>query len=397
MPRSIPTPARRTWALCLVLAAAPAVPAAAAPFTPGSDTQVLERVPARVLGGPAADMAALQAAWRRDTGDLAAAVALGWRYQAEVAASGDPRYVGWIQATLRPWWGAAAPPPEVLVLRAYVHQFDHRFDAALADLSAALAADPTDTRALAWQAAIHLVRADRAAAARSCEQLAPLSTPLVAAACRAQVAALGGRAAAAADGLRQALQGPHDPDQALWSLTRLAEIEQWRGNAAAAEEAFRRALALGLADVYLEAAWADFLLEQGRPAEVLARLKDARADVLLLRLALAARAAGDAQAAAHQRTLQARFDAARLRGDTSHRKEEARHRLVLLGDAAGALPLARENFAGQKEPADALLLLQAALAARDKAAAGPALQWLAESGFEGVAWRSLASRIGALP
>lgn len=369
----------------------------AAPFTPNSDGQVLERVPARAAN---AELRQLQGAWRAAPGDLAAATRLAWRYQAEVAATGDPRTMGWIQATLLPWWNLPDPPPEVRVLRAVVLQFDHRFEPALADLAAVLAADPSHVPALAWQLAIQLVRADYVAAGSSCEQMKAHVSPLVAAACGAQLAALGGRIGPAAQALQQALAQPADAAEALWSLTRLAEIEQWRGNAAGAEAAFRRALALaaqGRADVYLEAAWADFLLEQGRPAEVLARLKDARADVLLLRLALAARAAGDPQAAVHGRTLQARFDAARLRGDTSHRKEEARYRLAVLGDAGGALPLASENFAGQKEPADALLLLQAALAARNKAAAQPALQWLERSGFEGRAWRALAAQIGALP
>jgi hypothetical protein len=371
--------------------------ARAAPFTPSSDGQVLERVPARAAN---AELRQLQAAWRAAPADLAAATRLAWRYQAEVAATGDPRYMGWIQATLRPWWSLPDPPPEVRVLRAVVRQFDHRFEPALADLAAVLAADPAHVQALAWQLAIQLVRADYEAARSSCEQLKAHVSVLVAAACGAQLDALTGRIGPAAAALAQAATRPADEAEAVWSLTRLAEIEQWRGSAAGAEAAFRRALALaaqGRADVYLEAAWADFLLEQGRPAEVLARLKDARADVLLLRLALAAKAAGDTQAAVHGRTLQARFDAARLRGDASHRKEEARFRLAVLGDAAGALPLASENFAGQKEPADALLLLQAALATRDKAAAQPALQWLARSGFEGQAWRALAARIGALP
>lgn len=394
MPRPNPTGARWLLAPVLLLALASAT---AAPFTPTRDDQVLERVPPRLRSAEPGSLQALQAAWRANPADLAAATDLAWRYQAEVAASGDPRYMGWVQAALRPWWNEAAPPAPVRVLRAVVLQFDHRFEPALADLAAALEADPTDVRALSWKTAIHLVRADHEAAARSCERMAPLTTPVLAAGCRAQVAALRGQAGAAVQGLRQALQGPHEAAEALWSLTRLAEIEQWRGDKAAAEEAFRRALALGVADVYLEAAWADFLLEQGRPAEVLARLRGATADVLLLRLALAAKATGDPQAAAHQRTLQARFDAARLRGDSTHAKEEARFRLAVLGDAAGALPLARQNYAGQKEPADALLLLQAALAARDKAAAQPALQWLAASGFEGVAWRALAQQVGALP
>ncbi|MBK6790170.1 MAG: hypothetical protein IPG77_21810, partial [Betaproteobacteria bacterium] len=42
----------------------------------------------------------------------------------------------------------------------------------------------------------------------------------------------------------------------------------------AAEAAFRDALALAVPDVYLQAAYADFLLDRGRPAEVLTLLQD---------------------------------------------------------------------------------------------------------------------------
>ena len=66
----------------------------------------------------------------------------------------------------------------------------------------------------------------------------------------------------------------------------------WRfGDNAAAERQFRAALALGIDDNFLLAAYADFLLENGRPTEVVALLgKWSRSDTLLLRLALAARA-----------------------------------------------------------------------------------------------------------
>ena len=155
---------------------------------------------------------------------------------------------------------------------------------------------------------------------------------------------------------------------------------------------------LGLADVYLQAAHADFLLDRGRAADVLALLKDrGRADVLLLRLALAAQATQDGKATDYANELFARFNAARLRGDTSHRKEEARALLALRKDAARALPLARDNWAEQREPADARVLLEAALAARDKGAAAPVLKWLADHRVESVQLLSLAGRVGALP
>lgn len=61
--------------------------------------------------------------------------------------------------------------------------------------------------------------------------------------------------------------------------------------------------------------------------------------------------------------LKARFDAAQLRGDTVHRREEARFALQLLDRPDQALKLALENWAVQKEPADARILLEAARAA----------------------------------
>ena len=375
-------------------------PARAAPVTPTDDAQVLETVPARASDPAAREMQALRQAWRAKPQNLDAATRLAWRYQAEVAATGDPRYMGYIQATLQPWWALTDPPSEVRVLRAVVLQFDHRFELALDDLRAVLAKDPGDMTAIAWQLAIQMVRADYAAARISCQQLAPGVSALVAAACRAQVDAATGQATAAAKALRAALDSEAGADigERLWSLTRLAEIEERRGQFGAAEAAFEQALALNLPDVYLQAAHADFLLDRGRAADVLLRLKDrGRADVLLLRLALAGKVAGDPKAAASQAELQARFDAARQRGDTSHRKEESRHALALRGDVPLALRLARENWAEQKEPADARTLLEAALAARDKAAAAPVLQWLADSGLESVQLRALADRVRALP
>ena len=386
--------------LLLFLACLLPLPALAAPFTPTGDAQVLETVPARATDPAARAMQALRQAWRAQPQDLGAATRLAWRYQAEVAATGDPRYMGYIQAALQPWWTQPEPPPEVRVLRAVVLQFDHRFEPALDDLRAVLGRDPQDVTAIAWQLAIQLVQADYPGARTSCQQMAPLVSPLVGTACRAQVDAMTGKAAAAAVALHASLNSEAGADigERLWSLTRLAEIEERRGEFAAAEAAFERALALNQPDVYLQAAHADFLLDRGRAADVLQRLKDrGRADVLLLRLALAAKAAGDSRAAAFQAELQARFDAARLRGDTSHRKEESRHALALRGDVPLALRLARENWAEQKEPADARTLLEAALAARDKAAAAPVLQWLADSGLESVQLRSLADRVRALP
>jgi Tfp pilus assembly protein PilF len=394
--------ARAPWlALGLLtgLALFPAV-AAAAPFIPKDDAQVLATVPARASDPRARELAAMRRQLRSQPQDVNAAVALARRYFDQVAAEGDPRYIGYAQATLRAWWDMPEPPVPVRVLRAMLLQFDHRFTPALADLDAALRAEPGNRDAWAWRAAISMVQGDYAQARRSCAQLAPLTTPLVAVACRAQVDGTTGQGDAAAQALTQALQQHRsaDADERLWSLTRLAELQERRGDFVAAEAAFREALGLAVPDVYLLAAYADFLLDCGRPTEVLSLLQGReRADVLLLRLAQAAKATGASNAAALAREMAARFDAARQRGDATHRKEESRFTLAVQGDAARALALAQENFAVQREPVDARILLEAALAAKQPAAAQPALQWLASSGIQSVALAPLAQSLQAAP
>jgi hypothetical protein len=387
-------------ALFLVLFLQIPAPAQAAPYLPATDAQVLATVPARASDPRARELVALRQAWRAQPTDVGTAVRLAQRYFDEVAAEGDPRYVGYAQAALQPWWALPDPPVTVRVLRAMLVQFDHRFDTALVDLDAAVAAEPDNAAAWSWRTAILMVQARYADARKSCEQMAALTTELVAVACRAQVDAATGQAGPAAAALRSALQrhAAASPDERLWCLTRLAETEERRGAFAAAEAAFREALALGIPDVYLQAAYADFLLDRGRPAEVLALLKDrGRADVLLLRLAQAAKAAGDAQAPALAAELAARFDAARRRGDTTHRKEESRFTLAVQGDVARALGLAQENFASQSEPVDARILLEAAVAARDKKAAQPVLDWMAASGIQSVALQPLLDALKGLP
>lgn len=377
--------------------------AGAAPRTPTADSEVLERLPARATDPRARELNRLREAWRARPQALATALPLARAYVDATAAEGDPRYIGYAQAALQPWWDLPDPPPEVRVQRAVLRQFDHQFEPALTDLDAALQVDPDLGDAWAWRAAIHLVRADYAQARRSCDGLAARAPALIATACHAQVDAVTGQAAKAASALERALQSASegDPAQRLWVQTRLAETHERLGHWAEAETAFRAGLALGRDDVYLLAAYGDFLLDRGRPAEVRVLLKDrGRADVLLLRLALAARALGApaaTEAAALSRELGARFDAAHARGDTSHQKEEARYLLGLHGDDPAsvkkALALARNNYTQQREPADARLLLEAALAARDAAAAEPALRWMSESRIESVALTSLATRL----
>ena len=76
-----------------------------------------------------------------------------------------------------------------------------------------------------------------------------------------------------------------------------------------------------------------------------------------------------------------------------HLREEARFTLELLDRPTAALELARRNWATQREPADARILLEAAAAAAEPAAARPVLDWLDRSGLEDVRIEALVDRL----
>ena len=94
--------------------------------------------------------------------------------------------------------------------------------------------------------------------------------------------------------------------------------------------------------------------------------------------------------------LTLRVEGTALRGEKLHLQEEARYLLELKGDARAALAAASENYRTQREPRDALILVEAALAVRDPAPATPALQWLEATGFESSRLRDAAAKLKAL-
>jgi len=79
-------------------------------------------------------------------GNLPLALRVAQGYLALGRVTGDPRYAGYAEAALGPWWRLDQAPQEVLVVRATLRQRAHQFDAALADLAAVLKANPATLR-----------------------------------------------------------------------------------------------------------------------------------------------------------------------------------------------------------------------------------------------------------
>jgi tetratricopeptide (TPR) repeat protein len=357
----------------------------AKPYVPQDDAIVLERLPEKsdpalrelkrmraVLGGAPRNL------------DVAAAVA---RRAIEASrATGDPRFLGQAQAALAPWWSASDAPSVVVLLRATIRQNQHDFDGALADLDRLLKASPRAAQARLTRATVLTVVGRFAAARADCVELARVASPLIVAGCLAAPESLSGSADRAYAELLRALDHPGtDVGTIEWALTLAAEIAQRLGDAVAAEQHFRAALSLDPHDAYLKGAYADFLLDAGRPRDVLPLLADdLRNDGLLLRLVLAEGRLPDQRDAfiAHRAEMAARFDAARRRGDSLHRREEARFRLGVEGDVARALQLAQDNWNVQREPADLRILADAAKAANDAAALRIVTAWISTTRLE---------------
>jgi hypothetical protein len=363
----------------------------AAARKPIDDTEVLERLPLRAADASARELVAMRSAMTASATDPAPAARLAQRYFDLAMARGDPRYVGYAEAVVARF--GEPLPASLRLIRGLLRQYRHDFSGALDDFAGALALDPDLAAAHAWRAAIYLVQANYAAAQQECVALQSLGRSTLFGGCNGLVQAYGGRLEAAYRSLQQTLETTGDADHRLWLLTRLGEVAAWRGQSAQAERHYREALNLGRDDGYLLAAWADFLLDAGRPAEVIRQLAGWEAsDSLLLRLAEAGAALKSPGAARLAQTLEDRFAAAKLRGDTTNRAGGARYRLRLRGESKEALRLAAENYAVQREPRDARILLEAAIAAQDAAAAQPVRDWLSASGFEDARLRGLGQK-----
>ena len=383
------------WLACAVS------PARTSPFLPGNDSVVLEHLPdaadasSRALGRKHRALLA-------DPHNLALALEVARGDLDRARALGDPRFLGRAEAALAPWPPGQAAPAETMLLRAVILQSNHDFTGALAALDQVLRERPKNAQAWLTRASIHQAQAEYRAAIADCGQFAITTLGLAPDVCTASAMALTGHAKLAlhAVGLSldvNAAEAAREPGVTLWALTLAAETASRLGDPSA-EAWFVRAMALDARDPYLLGAWSDWLLDHGRPREVVSLLADrTRIDPLLLRLALAEQALGDTASAGHIADLSARFESSRLRGEFVHRREEAIFQLALLHQPAAALALARANWDVQREPADARILIGAALAARRPEAAAPALDWLRQNAVQDLELSAMATRLRTDP
>ncbi len=342
---------------------------------PDTDAVILAELPA---GAHFADLTARRLA--RDRVDVA--VPLAQFYIQQSRLSGDLRFLGYADAVLAPWLEHRPPSVDALVLHATVQQSRHEFEPALQTLELALAARPDDPQAWLTKATILRVLGRYPEASAACDRFGRSVDASLAALCSQSVRGLDGHLDAAYAALLQVSSQGWLNAEKSWLYSELGEMAVRLGRDDEARRWFKRDLDLLPGDVYVRTAYADLLLREGNDAEALELLRGMESfEPLLLRIAIAQQQLHDPALPLSSARLQAAFSAELQRGESVHRREQARFLLEVEHQPQLALEAARENWKVQREPEDILVLVAAARAAGKPDAAEPALEFVRRTGL----------------
>jgi tetratricopeptide (TPR) repeat protein len=384
--------AQRGWPIAaILLSGLCGMTAHPAPYVPAKDDAVLAELPAGTRYG---DVSARRLARER----VDVAIPLAQFYIQQSRSSGDLRFLGYAEAALASWIERVPANPDVLVLQATILQSRHEFAASLAILDRALSIRPKDPQALLIRATVLRVIGRYADAGAACEQFAALVEPRLAALCSESLRGLNGHLQASYEALaRISPQGWLNSEKS-WLYSELGEMAVRLGKNSDAELWFEQDLRLVPADFYVRAAYADLLLSQGQPADVLVLLRGQESfEPLLLRIAIAQAQLHDPGLAQSRARLRGAFETELQRGEAIHRREQARFLLEVEGEPQQSLQAALQNWSVQREPDDFLVLLRAAQAAGMPMAANPAVSFVRSQGQSDIRAEMRVSTVQASP
>lgn len=300
---------------------------------------------------------------------------------------GDPRWLGNAKAILAPWWSDANPAAETLYVRALVRQGLHDFDGALADLGAAIANDDSRPEFRAWRFAIRLVSADMASAQQECDGLGQRFGQAEKMGCTAVL-----------------LYRRGNPTQAIQQLDALARHPDYQGRFAKEWLAFHRGEARRISGDLRGAQdiWSRYLKTERQPhvirlalIELLNQRKDyaaalrlnaqtPRSDALLVQAIISAQAVEPQRVPVLRDEFAARLAQQQRRDDFVNERPVIAYLLHVAGDPTAALQMAQEAWTTQREPADAVLFAQAALASKTPERASALIDWQRDTGYRAI-------------
>lgn len=318
--------------------------------------------------------------------DAPGVVSLAAGYIEQLRREGDSRLGGFAETLLLR--ESAKTEPNARLLLADLYQFQHRFDESEAILAELRATGAGGSRTWLLSANLARIQGRLADAAAACDEAGRAGARFWARLCLADLALLNGDLPAYRENLTQISAADNrywqrDPVAAIWQ----GDMADRAGDTRAAERHFRTALMLGPGP-YLVDRYFRFLVEDKRidAAERLvtwwaAQSGEPGLSGLLNQAELAAVRANRSGLASLSRQFN---DLSRSMRGSAHGREMARYELIVTQNFPKALEHARQNWAMQKEPVDAILLARAARLADSEASLQALEKELIARGMNGV-------------
>ncbi|EKF74768.1 hypothetical protein A11A3_07088 [Alcanivorax hongdengensis A-11-3] len=359
----------------------------AAPYTPASDQVVLAHLPdsLRALAPPSRPLEHDQA------------LTLAQQQIHQARREGDPRFLGYAEATLEPLLSSEPNDPAVGIMMATIEQSRHQYLQARSRLKKILKAHPEQGQGWLTLAVIERVQANYHAARQACRESAGHLPPSATVICQASIEALTGPPGPVYQRLQRLADSPlpMSDAQRRWMFTELAEMAWQQGDAEQTLAYTRQGLASEPGDRYLRFLKADAQLALGNNQAVIDAWQHQLAiDGGLLRLAIAAQRAGHPRAEHWADLYQQRLKAAEQARQQLHLREQARFQLEVLKQPQAALATAKRNWQIQKEPADLRILTATARACHDRDTLALARQFIDQHGLQD---QRVASLLGETP
>lgn len=374
-------------------------------FLPAA-TEVVLASSAHAVGQQVGELRALDQAWRARPQDLTAAVAYARAVFTLGFNEGDLRWFGSAKAAMTPWWQASDLTADGFFMRGLVKQGFHDFDGGLQDILKAIEQEPQRAEFWSWRFALHLLLADLRAAEQVVREMARLFGPQEAQIYRAVLLYRAGQAPVGTTLLRASMRAAEHQDASsqAWIGFHLGEAHRVAGQPDQAIAVWQKLLQAQPKAHLLRLSLADLLNQQGRFTEAKAvatgpgnTASSSLSDALLVQALLASRGLKSADEALLAGQMQARLQSQALRQEALIERPKLIYQIAYGQDMAAGLALSVENWQLQKEPPDALLFAQAALALKQARVAEPVVNWAQTTGYTEPALRELMAQLTAHP
>ena len=351
-------------------------------FLPEASTVVLPSS-VHTLMGKSGSLRTLDKAWRANPEDLQIALAYARQVFNLGSSEGDLRWYGSAKAALKPWWQANDLPADGFFLRGLVKQGFHEFDGGLRDINQAIALDPNHAEYWSWRFSLHLMQANMDAAKQDAHEMQKLFGSEEANIYQAVLLYRTGQPLPALKLLDESIRssGHQDAASQIWIGFHLGEAYRVANQPDKSLTLWRRLLKAYPQSHLLRLSLAD-LLNQKKKYEEAKAVATANSltssnltDALLMQALIASRGLNATDEASLASQMAARLQTQSLRQELLIERPRLIYQIAYGNDLASGLALSIDNWRLQKEPSDAVLFLQAALALNQANAAEPVVRW----------------------